>query len=243
MSGRIPQTKGRNAGALDREIRARRSGDSGQSTPTVPPSQRAIREAIAAQMCPWCHRGPFVMLPVHTNKMHGVDKLELRDLAGLKKADPICSEDLLAKLSDAYDPTSDRAAKARAASIAKAKAGTRRKPRFTKAGLAKQTETITKWMREHPDEHRANSAAAAASLTPEQRSAAGRKAWASLTPEQREAFRQAAQTPEAVEKRRRAARKPAPAHGTEARYKRHRCRCDACRKAKSESRARRKAQP
>lgn len=63
----------------------------GASDPVVPPSQRAMRRAIDADMCPFCPRGPFTNLGLHTNKAHGVSAGELRKLADLPR---ICSDEL-----------------------------------------------------------------------------------------------------------------------------------------------------
>jgi hypothetical protein len=57
----------------------------------VAPSEEALRSAIEAQTCPWCGAGPFKVLAAHTNKAHGVDRSELRRLAGLNSGASICS--------------------------------------------------------------------------------------------------------------------------------------------------------
>lgn len=57
----------------------------------VAPSKEALRAAIESQTCPWCGRGPFKMLASHTNREHGIDRVELRDLAGLPRRSSICS--------------------------------------------------------------------------------------------------------------------------------------------------------
>ncbi|GAP53824.1 hypothetical protein AHiyo6_03890 [Arthrobacter sp. Hiyo6] len=59
----------------------------------IAPSKEALLSAIAAQTCPWCGRGPFKVLASHTNKEHGVDRLELRRLADLSSSASICSPD------------------------------------------------------------------------------------------------------------------------------------------------------
>jgi predicted nucleic acid-binding Zn ribbon protein len=38
---------------------------------------------VEAGICPFCGRGPFTVLAGHTNKVHAVDRRELRELAGL----------------------------------------------------------------------------------------------------------------------------------------------------------------
>lgn len=57
----------------------------------VAPSKEALRAAIESQTCPWCGRGPFKRLAGHTNKEHGIDRVELRDLAGLPRSSSVCS--------------------------------------------------------------------------------------------------------------------------------------------------------
>jgi transposase len=48
---------------------------------------------IEAQMCPWCGAGPYKVLAAHTNKAHGIDRSELRKLAGLSQSASICAPD------------------------------------------------------------------------------------------------------------------------------------------------------
>jgi transposase len=52
-----------------------------------------VKRAIEAQMCPWCGAGPYRALACHTNRAHGVDKVELRTLAGLPWNASICDPD------------------------------------------------------------------------------------------------------------------------------------------------------
>lgn len=63
----------------------------GVNDPTVPPSIRAMQDAIKAEACPFCHRGPFKNLGMHTNRTHGVSASELREMSGL---DRVCSDAL-----------------------------------------------------------------------------------------------------------------------------------------------------
>lgn len=93
-----PVTRGVNHDHLrGAELGPRRAG---WSESVVPPSREGIRAAIESQICPWCGKGPFAMLPVHTNKVHAVDKYELRDLAGLTTADPLISADARQKMRE-----------------------------------------------------------------------------------------------------------------------------------------------
>lgn len=62
------------------------------------PAQEVIATHVEAGTCPWCGMGPFVMLPVHTNKSHGVDKNELRRLAGLPVGEATSSPEVRAKM-------------------------------------------------------------------------------------------------------------------------------------------------
>lgn len=53
-------------------------------------SPEVLREFITAQICPWCGEGPYKVLAGHTSPTHGVDRFELREMAGLMKYEPIC---------------------------------------------------------------------------------------------------------------------------------------------------------
>jgi len=65
-------------------------------------SAEFYRNHIEAQTCPFCGKGPFKSLVQHTGKGHGVDKWELRDLAGLTSSDPISSPELRAQMAERY---------------------------------------------------------------------------------------------------------------------------------------------
>lgn len=203
-----------------RQVAIENRHPAGVKESAFPVSQEAIREAITAQLCPWCGRGPFAMLPVHTNKTHGIDKWELRDLAGLTTQDPLCSEEARAKMAKAYD--CERGATVRS--------NPKRPSRWTQAGIHRQTETITTWMRTNPQAAlTARNRALAASLTPEaierrRQNSVPRK----LSAGDVEEFRRRMASPE-VEAKRRAARK-LQGCGTRASYRRG-CRCGECRAA------------
>lgn len=66
----------------------------GQAGQVVYPSREAIREAIAAGKCPWCGRGPWRVLASHTHHRHGVNRHELRHLAGYSREVSICDPDV-----------------------------------------------------------------------------------------------------------------------------------------------------
>jgi len=61
-------------------------------------NMEAYRQHIEAQTCPFCGKGPFKSLVQHTGKGHGVNKWELRDLAGLTSLEPITSPELREKM-------------------------------------------------------------------------------------------------------------------------------------------------
>lgn len=48
------------------------------------------QDAIALGNCPFCGAGPFVVPAHHTNRIHGVDRLALRDMLGLGVDESIC---------------------------------------------------------------------------------------------------------------------------------------------------------
>lgn len=85
---------------MSAKLKRERSTHEGQHGQVVAPTQDAIREAIEAGKCPWCGRGPYALLAMHTNKAHGVDRFELRDLSGLTYNTRICDPDLAARLSE-----------------------------------------------------------------------------------------------------------------------------------------------
>lgn len=208
----------------------------GVAAPTSPPSIDAIRAHIDAQTCPFCGAGPFKMLPVHTNKAHGVDKWELRDLAGLSVTDPLCSAEAREAMSAAYDV--ERGAEVRAKATAASK--TRRRPRRTVAGRQRNIDSLKQWEAENPDvvpERRTRALAAAHSVDATAKRVETLKAAFAADPRRLETLQRNSRTPEAQAKRAATlAQKPPPDHGTVARYKRG-CRCVPCRDAKRVYRA------
>ncbi len=129
-----------------------RRADLGQRSPAAqyasitPPSRDALLRSIEAQRCPWCGRGPFKMLPVHTNKAHGVDKWELRELAGLSTSDSLVSEEV----RDALRAAALRNGNVqRAIEASRVKRGPRRQ---TTAGRQRNVASLQNWEAEHPDE-------------------------------------------------------------------------------------------
>ncbi|MFE7906511.1 hypothetical protein [Streptomyces albogriseolus] len=145
-------------GATAESLRAARlegKAPAGQSERRVSYDPEAVRAAIEAQLCPFCGRGPYKVIAVHTNKTHGIDKWELREMAGLTTRDSICAPEY--------------ASRARELAVqrkihefgAKTSKNGRRPQRWTTAGLKKQTAII---------------AAVNERTVPEQRIAASRKA-------------------------------------------------------------------
>jgi hypothetical protein len=59
-----------------------------------------IRSCIEACICPFCGRGPWKKLPVHTYHAHATDQKELRRMAGLSARDSISSSDHVALMRD-----------------------------------------------------------------------------------------------------------------------------------------------
>lgn len=139
---------GRYVGPGDRrEIAANASTPAGVMIDHAAPSAGAIRRCVAEQICPFCGRGPYKMLPVHTNKSHGVDKWELRELAGMSTTETLCSPESV----DAM-----RAAAARNGSPGRERATeasrTRRAQRWTSAGRERNAATLRAWESAYPDE-------------------------------------------------------------------------------------------
>lgn len=64
-------------------------------------SPEVVREFIEAQICPWCGNGPYQVLASHTGNQHGVDRFELREMAGLSKTAPICAPEISQERSKA----------------------------------------------------------------------------------------------------------------------------------------------
>lgn len=198
----------------------------------------AVRRHIEACTCPVCGAGPFKVLPMHTNQAHGIDKHELREMAGLTATDAISSQEFREGSRDrarARDlgPEHFQEMGRKRASLGSA-------VRYTTAGRRNMSENIKSYNE---------------SLTPEQKRARGEYVGAHVeghrkqsealrkkhqeNPELGRQFRERVSAPEVEQKRREAVRAAAErkrlGHGTAASYKRG-CRCDACREAKRQSR-------
>lgn len=59
------------------------------------PSPEEMRRAIGNGECPFCGKS-FKNIAKHTNSAHGVDRHQLREMAGLIKSAPVCSPELSA---------------------------------------------------------------------------------------------------------------------------------------------------
>lgn len=59
-----------------------------------------IREHLAAGRCPFCGRADLKVLAQHTQKIHGVDKRELRRMAGLSLRAPLVPPELSERLAE-----------------------------------------------------------------------------------------------------------------------------------------------
>lgn len=91
---------GVSADAVSAKLKHERSTHEGQHGQVIAPTPEAVRGAIEAGQCPWCGRGPYKLLAGHTNKCHGIDKYELRELAGLMYHVSICDPELAATQSE-----------------------------------------------------------------------------------------------------------------------------------------------
>lgn len=47
-------------------------------------------DAISKQICPFCGCGPFSVVAIHVNQIHGINHRELRAMFGLRMHDKIC---------------------------------------------------------------------------------------------------------------------------------------------------------
>lgn len=52
-----------------------------------------MQKAIYSGLCPFCRKG-FRNIAYHTNKTHGVDRFQLKEMAGIPKTYPACSPEL-----------------------------------------------------------------------------------------------------------------------------------------------------
>lgn len=66
---------------------------------TIAPTQAEARRAISNGECPFCGK-PFKNIAGHTNRTHGVDSFELKEIAGIPKSRAACSEEYSETLSE-----------------------------------------------------------------------------------------------------------------------------------------------
>jgi hypothetical protein len=59
-----------------------------------------LRAYIAAQQCPWCLRTGFQVLARYTQAAHGVDRWELRALAGITYSASVCAPEVSERLAE-----------------------------------------------------------------------------------------------------------------------------------------------
>ena len=88
------RSRGTSRNVIDGKVKLERAQAAGQHEQVVFPSVESVKEAVLAGICPCCGKGPFALLARHTNARHGIDKKELRDLAGLAYKDSITAGEL-----------------------------------------------------------------------------------------------------------------------------------------------------
>ena len=77
-------------------------------------SPDAVRAHIRAGICPFCGKGPFMNIALHTNRAHGVDKVALRTRARMLTSEPMCSPELSELMSIKLESNPARLQKFRA---------------------------------------------------------------------------------------------------------------------------------
>ncbi|MFF0597871.1 hypothetical protein [Streptomyces antibioticus] len=126
----------------------------GQTERAVSYEPEAVQAAIKAQLCPICGRGPYKVVAVHTNKIHGIDKWELREMAGLTTQDTICAPEHSSRARDnaMRNKLHEKPSRSR---------NGRRPQRWTSAGREKNRNTIVGVNKKLTDEERLANAAKA----------------------------------------------------------------------------------
>lgn len=200
-NGRSYTTLGENESKVAGASRRSHRSASPQSLLTA----ESLRRFIASGMCPYCPRGPFKCLSLHTGSVHGIDQKELRDRADLTSRDPISSEGLR---EECRKRAIERDIGATGGDVLRRARQEGKVPKHGRAGAAKVAAAL---------------AAARARQTPEERSRRAAHAQAAVTPEGRRRIGEA---------NRNRARELKPC-GTVAAYRRG-CRCEACASAQRE---------
>lgn len=80
------------ASSTIKSLRAMERGVTSVQDRTVAPSQDEMKRAIGNGECPFCGRR-FKNIAAHTNRTHGVDRFQLKEMAGIPKTYPACSEE------------------------------------------------------------------------------------------------------------------------------------------------------
>lgn len=142
--------------ALNAAVQRDRARGAGQYGIVAPPSAIAMRRFIEAQQCPWCATGPWKVLAGHTNKSHGVSGSELREMAGLIKASPICSAEISA---NARKRAIDRGA---SGALHAAPRAQRRPLTYSSAGAAAQRAKLAAVRAQNPNQQKSATAASRA---------------------------------------------------------------------------------
>lgn len=233
---RTSSTKGVNDQKLKTTSRLSHADQSPQALLT----HEAVREFIEACTCPLCGRGPFKVLSVHTNKAHGIDKYELRDMAGLSTKDPITSADYRANarehalrrgLGATVDraPTSGKAAPMRMTAKGRERIAQGNRDKIEALGEAERSAQARRAALSVTPDGRArrNAATANRTRTPEARAASAARFAVGLPQRREDAARRKAET--------------LSQHGTPKCYMAG-CRCGECKAAHAaKARARRAA--
>lgn len=81
---------GDSASSKVKSLRAMERGSVSVQDRTVAPTQAEARRAIMNGECPFCGK-PFKNIAAHTTRTHGVDKFELKEIAGIPKSRSACS--------------------------------------------------------------------------------------------------------------------------------------------------------
>ena len=103
-----PRYRGTNAQAVRSRALLERTVREGEFGRLLPAHRQAYREAIAAGTCPWCGAGPFRVLALHVHHRHGIDRRELRRLAGYPREVSICDPAVTANAREAKLRTGHR---------------------------------------------------------------------------------------------------------------------------------------
>lgn len=75
---------------LLKQVRAMERGPVSVQDRKSGPSQQEMRRSIENGECPFCSK-KFKNIAAHTNRTHGVDRFELKEMAGIPKSLPACS--------------------------------------------------------------------------------------------------------------------------------------------------------